>query len=134
METIEIIILVGFATMAAYLMWIHYHLLHRDYTNDIYYAINSSIKPALDGLDKLFSGIAQDSTALSDAVYREVQSQRVFLEEQKRLLNEQTNTMKEFKIAIDGIIESMKIENAALKKDLIAKQEILDRLKKKAGG
>lgn len=134
METLEITVLIGFAILAAYLMWIHYRLIHRDFANDVYYAINSGILPIRDGVNKLLDDIVEEVEGRGSEINAKIAEQNEFLNEQKRLLNEQTNTMKEYKIAISGIIETLQDENDNLKKELIAKQEILDRLKKKAGG
>lgn len=118
METLEIVILLGFSIMSAYLMWIHYQLIGRDYVNDVYYAINSSVIPAREGLKKLFDDISEEIEGRGMEINARIAAQNTFLEEQRRLLNEQTNSIKTYIKTMDGFVETLQEENEDLKKSL----------------
>lgn len=133
METLEITVLIGFAVLASYLMWIHYHLIHRDFANDVYFSINSGVIPVREGLIKLFNDIVEDINKRAEGIDARIAAQNTFLEEQRRLLNEQTNSIKTYIKTMDGFVEALQEENEDLKRKLVAKQAFLDRMSKKEG-
>lgn len=131
MTNLGIVMMLGFSVMAAYLMWIHYHLLHKDFRTDFFIAIKKAADPIIEGLNEFYSESKQQLEEQREAftkhqieIINDVKEQRILIQDQMRLLKEQENMMKKHKEVYDEQMES-------LRNTLVRTQDMLDKCKKK---
>lgn len=131
METIELAILIGFSVLAAYLMWIHYHLLHKDFRTDFFIAIKKAADPIIEGLNEFYGDSKHQLEEQREAftkhqieLINDLKEQRILIQDQMRLLKEQENMMRKHKEVYDEQMES-------LRNTLVRTQDMLDKCKKK---
>lgn len=138
METLELAILIGFSVLAAYLMWIHYHLLHKDFRTDFFIAIKKAADPIIEGLNEFYCDSKQQLEEQREAftkhqieLINDIKEQRILIQDQMRLLKEQENMMRKHKDVYEQQTSQQQDEIAALKINLRKTQNLLDRCRKK---
>lgn len=138
MNIYEIAILMGFSIMAGYLMWIHYHLLHKDFRTDFFIAIKKAADPIIEGLNEFYSDSKQQLEEQREAftkhqieLINDMKEQRILIQDQMRLLKELENMMRKHKDVYDQQTAQQQEEITALKLNLGKTQNLLDKCRKK---
>lgn len=127
----------GFAVLAAYLMWIHYHLLHKDFRTNFFIAIKKAADPVAEGLNAYFRDSKIQLEEQREAftkhqveIINDIQEQRILIQDQMRLLKEQENMMRKYKDVYEQQTSQQQEEIAALKISLGKTQNLLDKCRK----
>lgn len=127
MSTLEIAILSGFVILAGYMMWVHYHLINRDFAHDIFHAINGATKPTIEGLEKFLIDISDEIKSNTEAIQKELREQSAEITAHRKMIQEQTMDMTHLKQSREELLR----ENSELRKELRAKEDVLERMRKR---
>jgi phage host-nuclease inhibitor protein Gam len=139
MSIFELMVIGAFAVMAGYLMWIHYHLINRNFAHDFFYSINKAIAPAMNGLQDFLNASASELTEQHikfneqhKNLIEELREQRALVQEQTRLIKQQSDSFVQYTESYESRVTSLKNEIVSLKNSLSRAQSMLDKSKKKA--
>lgn len=127
----DAIILAALAVFAVYLMWIHWKLINRDFGNDIFNAINISIHPVIKGMQEFLTVTKNDVEELTGRIREDLEIQRRLIEEQNKVIQEQSNTMALINQVNKTNLQELHQESSELRDELKKVREQLDRCRKK---
>lgn len=131
MITFETFILFLFAILAAYLMFMHYKFINRDYVSDLNQMLFSRSEPILSSYREFVKGVESDITYQSEQINKQLKDQRGLIESQSRTIRDQNELLEKNRSLYVDQVESLKRENKFLHDELKKTQNTLFKCQKK---
>ncbi len=124
-------ILVLFSVLSAYLMWIHFSLIHRDFKEDIADVFREGSNPLF---SEIFIWMGKFKTNLqkeADQIVTILHSQQKELDHQRRIIDDQTQKLLQNISSQNNYIQQLLKEQQQLQNELTKTQNIFNKYKKK---
>lgn len=124
-------ILILFSILAAYLMWIHFSLINRDFKQDLATAFKEGSDPLFSEIFSWMNNFKKDIEYQSEKTLSSLHTQREEIDKQTRIIIAQSDHLKSLIASQNDYIRQLQEERQRLQNELTKTQNILNKTKRK---
>ena len=124
-------ILILFSILAAYLMWIHFSLINRDFKQDLATAFKEGSEPLFNDIRSWINNFKKVMEYQSEKTLSSLHAQREEIDKQTRIIIAQSDHLKSLIASQNDYIRQLHEERQHLQNELSKTQNILNKTKRK---